>query len=449
MVCFIIMMSEDPCAVTEELTKMSEALQKHRLAITDTNENGDGFARLDRMAVFIPGLVSGDVADVTITDTRKNYAIGRCDRLLDRSVHRIAPVCADFGSCGGCTLCHVTYEYENAVKYGCVRSALRRVGLSPDVVREVCSTSARTGYRNKIGLHYDSSARAFGYNARSSHEVLPFTYCHLCTEEMNELVRYVNDHIDTVAPLSPTELFVRLSSDGGITVSLYTSSTDGPIEPFRALLTKRFEAVRDVVRISGENGGSASVTEEYLGVSMRFSSESFRQVNRDAVELLMNKVCDFAAEQTFSYAADLYCGSGAFGLVLAKRFPDAHFFGVELDRAAIEAARANAERNGLSNISFVCADAASFDGRIPDGRGGSYPPELVVVDPPRAGLSDGMRDGLLRLAPKRLVYVSCNPQTMARDLAHLVRGGYTLLSAEPVNMFPMTRHVECVCTLTR
>ena len=182
---------------------------------------------------------------------------------------------------------------------------------------------------------------------------------------------------------------------------------------------------------------------------MRFASEVFRQVNHDAAEILMELVCDFAAEEPFSYAADLYCGSGAFGLVLAKRFPHARFFGLEIDRDAIRAAKAHADANGLTNIEFVCSDAASFDGRIPAGDGSFYPPELVVVDPPRAGLSDKMRAGLVKLSPKRLAYVSCNPQTMARDLAELVRGGYELERVTPVNMFPMTKHVECVVCLCR
>jgi len=435
---------------TEEDQTTEDMNEIHRLTISDMNENGEGFARIDRMAVFVPGLVTGDTADVTITETKKNYAVGACAELIEPSEYRIEPECPAFGNCGGCSLCHVSYEFENTVKQNCVKAALRRMKLPYELVGPTRFTPARTGYRNKIGLHYDRAARAFGYVARDSRTVLPFERCLLCGDTMNKIVRFTNDHISLLEHLQPEELFLRRSHDGAVTVSVYTGEKHADILPFRTALTTAFPEVSDVLCVSDENGGAdAAVTEEYMGVTMRFASEVFRQVNHDAAEILMELVCAFAEEQPFTYAADLYCGSGAFGLVMAKRFPHAHFFGLEIDRDAIRAAKANAERNGLTNISFVCADAATFNGKIPAGDGKSFPPELVVVDPPRAGLSDKMRAGLIRLAPERLAYVSCNPQTMARDLAELVNGGYELLRVTPVNMFPMTKHVETVVCLSR
>lgn len=430
--------------------KQPESQKKYRLTITDMNENGDGFARIDRMAVFVPGLVPGDTADVTLTESRKNYAVGRCDALLTPSEHRIEPECPVFGTCGGCTLGHVTLEFENTVKQNCVKSALRRMKLPFDLVEPTRYLPARTGYRNKIGLHYDKSARRFGYVARDLSGILPFEGCLLCGGMFSGIVRFTNKNIRLLESSAPDELYLRRSHDGRIAVSVYTSAKNADISAYRAALTENFPDVSDVLAVTENSGETETcVTEEYLGVTMRFASEVFRQVNHDAAEILMRLVCDFAAEKPFSYAADLYCGSGAFGLVLAKRFPQARFFGLEIDRDAIRAAKANAEANGLSNISFVCADAATFDGKIPVGDGTFCPPEFVVVDPPRAGLSDKMRDGLIRLAPERLAYVSCNPQTMARDLAELVSGGYELLRVTPVNMFPMTKHCECVAILTR
>lgn len=430
----------------------NENSRAYRLTITDTNENGDGFARIDRMAVFTPGLVTGDIADITITESRKNYAVGQCTALVTPSEHRIEPVCASFGTCGGCTLCHVTYEFENIVKQNCVKSALRRMKLPHESleVEPTRFTLARTGYRNKIGLHYDKNARSFGYYARDSYEILPFDGCKLCGDTMNKIVAFTNEHISLLEPLNPTDLFLRRSHDESITVSVYGSGKPDTLTPYRTALMQKFPEVGDVLLVA-ENGNPSQkyVTEDYMGVTMRISSEVFRQVNHDAAEILMELVCDFAEEKPFSYAADLYCGSGAFGLVLAKRFPHARFFGLEIDRDAIRAAKANAERNGLTNIEFVCADAASFNGKIPAGDGTFYPPELVIVDPPRAGLSDKMREGLVKLAPERLAYVSCNPQTMARDLAELVRGGYVIERVTPVNMFPMTKHCECVVRMTR
>ena len=430
--------------------KQQEANQTYCLTITDMNENGDGFARIDRMALFTPGLVTGDVAEISVAESRKNYAVGTCVSLHTPSEFRISPECPSFGQCGGCTLCHVNYEFENTVKQNSVKSALRRMKLPHDLVEPTRFTPERTGYRNKIGLHYDKTSRTFGYVARDLSGILPFEGCLLCTDVMNDIVRFTNANPALLASVSPEELFLRRSHDGRITVSVYTSRKSADLTAYRTALTQQFPIISEVLAVTETRTETETcVTEDYMGVTMRFASEVFRQVNHDAAEILMQLVCEFAAEKPFTYAADLYCGSGAFGLVLAKKFPQAHFFGLEIDRDAIRAAKANAAANGLTNISFVCADAATFDGKIPDGNGKFYPPELVVVDPPRAGLSDKMREGLVKLAPERLAYVSCNPQTMARDLAELVNGGYEILRVTPVNMFPMTKHCEAVALLCR
>ncbi len=413
---------------------MMEFNEIHTIKITDVNENGAGFGRIDGMAVFVPGLLDGETAEIRITSVEKNYAMGECLRRLTDSPDRIMPVCPSAEICGGCTLAHVTYEAENRIKQNSVKAAFRRAGLPFDSVEEPLHGQHRTGYRNKLGVHPSDSG--FGLYKSGTNEVIPFGGCAICPDVMSGIVKFTNE---TPHPASD-EMFIRTVHDGGVTVSL---DTDGDISSYRTALMREFGAVRDVLAIqNGRTGGV--IRDEICGVSMEFSTEAFRQVNSEAFTLLLDLVHEMAASKNFRYGADLYCGSGIIGLTLAKRFPDAQFYGIEINADAIRDAKANAATNSIGNIRFFCGDAASFREKIPK----KELPELVVVDPPRAGLSDSMRKGLLTLMPETVIYVSCNPQTLARDVKSLA-AQYDVKRVVPVNMFPMTRHCECVVELVR
>ena len=406
----------------------------YTIEITDVNENGAGFGKIDGMAVFVPGLLTGETAEVSITSIEKNYAMGECVRRLTDSPDRIEPVCPSASVCGGCTLAHITYEAENRIKQNSVKSAFRRAGLPFEMVEDTVHGEQRTGYRNKLGVHPSESG--FGLYRSSTNEAIPFDGCAICPDVMSGIVKFTNENPHPQAD----ELFIRTVSDGGVTVSI---DTDEDISDYKTALMREFPEVRNVLAIrNGRTGGV--IRDEICSVSMEFSTEAFRQVNSEAFALLLNLVHTMAESKPFRYGADLYCGSGIIGLTLAKRFPESQFYGIEINTDAVRDAKKNAAANGIGKIRFFCGDAASFREKIPK----KELPELVVVDPPRAGLSPSMRKGLLALMPETVIYVSCNPQTLARDVKTLSEQ-YDVMRVVPVNMFPMTRHCECVVMLER
>ncbi len=417
-----------------------------RLNITDTNENGMGIAKHDGMVIFIPNLVEGDTADVRIVSLEKSYAIGEPLSLADFSEYRVESCCSSADDCGGCTLSHVSYEYENIIKKNTVRAAFRRCGLPYDIVEDTVFSSRRTGYRNKIGVHYSSENGYFGLYKAQSNDVIPFDGCAICPDIMSDIIRFTNAKPELLAGCGIDEIFIRTSGEKSVTVSLY-SEKKSDIGTYSEALRREFCEIDDVVLINSNKKLSEKtyIHDRICGVDMRFSSEAFRQVNKDAFEKLLGLVHSFAAEADFRYAADLYCGSGIIGLTLAKRLPDARFWGIEINAEAISDAKYNAEANNIGNIEFFCGDAASFGRKIPR----EIKPELIVVDPPRAGLSKAMIVDLKMLSPDRLIYVSCNPQTLARDLKEICGFRYSIGRVCPVNMFPMTRHCECVVYLSR
>ncbi len=410
---------------------------------TDMNEMGSGIVRIDGMVVFVPGLIPGETAEITVTEKKKNYAFGSLIRLISPSRDRTVPLCPDAAVCGGCSLGHVSFETENAVKRNTVRAALRKAGLGEVPVEPVLHGEQRYAYRNKITLHYDGTTGRFGYCRPGSEEVLPFRGCPLCPDLFSEITLFLGTHPELTAPLSPESLTIRSGKDG-VQISVY--ATSGTFEVRNTLerkLKDAFPAVLDV-HFGGDPDGS-SLTDRIAGLDMRFSSDSFRQVNTPVFELLLNELCAMAAERPFSRAADLYCGTGIIGLTLAKAFPEAWVTGIEINPEAVRDGKKNAAANGIGNIRFFTGDAATYRKRI----GEREKPDLIVTDPPRAGLSESVRRDLISLSPERILYVSCNPQTLARDLRSLGDAGYQIRRVLPVNMFPVTKHVETVCLLSK
>lgn len=423
------------------------------LPVVDMNSEGVGVCKQDGMVVFVPGAVTGDVIEVTLTGKQKNYATGVCRQLLTPAQARMEPDCPFYTQCGGCTLRHITREMELTVKENTVRQALRRLHLTSAEgdVRPILS-SAEYGYRNKAVFHFDKTG-SVGYYARESHNVLPGSAnCRLLPPLFGEIAAFTEQWQWQRIPVS---LYLRCTEKGDCTVSIQTKEswqkTDrAGLRAYAGALRSRFPAVIGVLHSDSPTGkyavpqytvveGERYLHEVYGGLTMRISPEGFCQVNKRGAEQLAETVLAFAQTEGPVRAADLYCGSGFFGLQLAKAYPDWQLYGIEISEDSIRDAQVNLMENGLTNIHFQAGDAAIA--------GEGY--DVVVIDPPRAGCADKMRRQLLTMAPKKIVYVSCNPQTLARDLAALVQGGYRIDAVQPVDMFPRTEHCECVVLLTK
>ncbi len=415
-----------------------------RVRIIDTNENGVGIAKFDRAVVFVRGAVCGDICDVRIISHEKNYYTAEIYNMIEESEYRILPDCDKFSECGGCTLSNVTYEYENEIKKKSIMAALRRNGLDYTIVEDTVFYSEREHYRNNVTLHYNGEY--FGYYAEKTNTPTIFGACLLCPIEFYAVADKINAYAEMLKGYNPTDVHIRNNSKNDIVVSLYTQDniSNSIKHEFAENIREGNEGIKDVNFVCA-GIGTTYIEDEIAGVKMRFSSEAFRQVNTPAFEELLEIVCDISRNFDFEFAADLYCGSGIIGLKLAKMFPDRKFIGIEINPDSIRDAKYNAKENNIDNIDFYTGDSASLLDRI-HGKG---LPEMITVDPPRAGLSKKVCSDIVKIAPTNLIYVSCNPQTLVRDLKYFNANGYEIKRFIPVNLFPFTKHCECVVWLTR
>ena len=427
--------------------------QNRTVTVTDVLPDGRGVCRVDGVVLFVEAAAPGDVAEVTVTRMNKRYGEARILRRITSSPDLAVPACPSYGECGGCDLCHLTYGRELAAKREGVKNLLRKAGLGDVPVRETVTDGAREAYRNKAVVYPAGST--YGYMAKESRRIVPVDGCRLLHPRVAELcalaartlrangesaaVRAVYVRVGTATD----EGMVCLVLKGGFTLSdvKYTAEALAA-EPSVHTLLVNTDSIGEGSPVGGDYrilSGDGYVTDRLGGVKFRISAPAFYQVNPGCTELLYSKVDEYARIRPGDTVADLYCGVGTIGMYLAHRHPDARFVGVEIVPEAIEDARANVAINDLTNVEYFCGDAGTFN----------RPVDVAVVDPPRKGLSAEMRLSLLRLSPRRIVYVSCDPATMARDVAELTQNGYTADEVTPVNMFPSTRHVESVVCLTR
>ena len=447
------------------------------LAVVEQNDLGFGIARHEGMIVFVSGALAGEQVEARIIKVHKTYAVARTERILTVSALRTEPVCSHKG-CGGCVWGSVTYEGELAAKRQGVEEAMRRHGMDGVEVADVQCAASRTGYRNKaqypVSLSSDGEVR-IGFFAPKSHRVVEAADCPLQDPTFPEILETVRGFLqkyrisiyneDTKSGLVRHICLRRGAVSGELLVVLVLCGSTIPhAEDLVASLRERHEGLVGV--LLNENREDTNVLfgktfhtlwgRPYLydtlcGVRLRLAPQAFYQVNHAAAELLYRTAADLADLKGDELLLDLFCGVGSIGLSMAHRVGEV--VGVEIVPEAVECARENAHRAGISNASFYCADADRSDGLLSEAeaaRGEPLRPDVVILDPPRRGCSADLLTFLSDLSPSKIVYISCNPDTLARDLARLLPCGYSLSSPViPVNMFPLTAHVESLVCLTR
>jgi len=390
----------------------------HTVTITGYNSDGEGVSRLDDgRVVFIRGAARGDELEVELIQELSKIARATIVRVLTASPYRIEPDCPVYPECGGCDYRHIAYEEELYAKLSCVNDALRRIGGLSVQVSEILRTGQINGYRNKVTLHSGetSSGRSLGFYKARSRDVVPIEHCHLLKDDLNAAIKSLSMH-----KLMPESEVTLRSGRNGVSRSFGKDSS-----------------------FSGNGEGSPLLEEELDGLEFRI--EGFFQVNSEAAVVLFQKAREYAALTKDGTLLDLYCGVGALTLFVGR---DAGFaLGIEQNADAVSIARENALRNGFSHIDFVSADAADWSAETSDLTTDAAEPDCVIVDPPRKGLSTGAVSKILDLSPKRVVYISCNPATLARDLKAL--HGYGVRDICAVDMFPRTANIECCCLLER
>ncbi len=445
---------------------MLKAGETREIGVTDLDIYGRGIGRADNMAVFVSGLLPGEEGSVRILKVGKRSAEGELSERKTISPDRREPECPHFNSCGGCTLLHASREAELAYKRKRVEDCLQKIGGVEVFVPPVLHGESTLGYRNKASFpvrEWKGRARA-GYFFQGTGRLADIGRCPAVRPEINALLEAVNGwlgdfHIPAYDEKKHTglvrRLVARVTAEGKALAALIINGEDVPqkeelvrrLAPLADTLVLVINKQRGADVLTGEVKvlyGSGRLVETILGLQYEISAATFLQVNHAAAQLLYACALDMAALTGEETAADLYCGAGTLSLLIAKHA--GWVYGIELVPAAVADAKRNARRNDIQNAEFLCADAgAGFSALLKQG----VQPEVVFLDPPRSGAGEKAVAAIAGAAPQKIVYISCDPATLARDVKEFARLGYALQKAQPVDMFSGTGHVETCVLMSR
>lgn len=445
--------------------------ETYKTVITGMTTEGSGVGRIDGTAVFITNTAVGDVIEAKIIKTSKNYAIGRVENILEPSPDRIEPDCKYFKQCGGCTYRHISYDAECKIKKQRVEDAVKRIGGFENLkINELVAGPSRNSYRNKAQLPVgkdNNGNLVMGFYAYHSHRIVDSTNCNLqppVFSEIGEIVRRwaVENNIEPYNEATHKGLLRHLylrygESTGEIMVCLVINgnsinNTDSLIKQLKTI--SGFKSLQLNINKEKTNVilgkkcitlyGSDFITDILCGLRFNISPLSFYQVNRTQAERLYQTAQNYARLSKDDVLLDLYCGTGTIGLSMAHKVKK--LVGVEIIPQAIENAKHNARLNNITNAEFICADAAKAAQQLEKS---GLMPTVIIVDPPRKGCDKELIETISHISPKRVVYVSCDSATMARDIKIFNTLGYTPQEVTPVDMFPGTSHVECVCLMIK
>ena len=444
------------------------------LTIEGISSDGSGVGRWEGEAIFIPGTAPGDLLDARIVKDCGRYAFGIIEKLVTPSADRIPLDCPAAGPCGGCALRHLDYAAELRAKEEIVADAFRRIGGLDLPVHPILPSPEVDRYRNKVQFPVGrdkNGAPCIGFYAGRSHRIIPCPDCKLQPTILNEIANALCGLFGQYG-LPPYDeetgqgllrhIFLRQGKHSGqIMVCLVCTRGRLPHseEITRALLEKIPEITTILLNVNPQKTnvilgqetktlyGPGYIQDTLCGVPVQLGPLSFYQVNTLGAEQLYQVAAEYAAPSPEDLLLDLYCGMGTIGLSMAHQCKE--LIGVEIIPEAIESAKSNAARMGAeiaAKSRFFCADAGQAATQL---AAEGLTPDIIVLDPPRKGCDEATLSAVVRMAPRRLVYVSCNPATAARDAAWLAKEGYRVERIQPVDMFPRTKHVECVILLSK
>ena len=446
-----------------------EAIEKNQVyqaEITGYTAEGLGVARLGGRVVFVHGGVRGERCTVQILKVQKHVAFAKVREVLASAPGRQAADCPHYPACGGCAFRHVTYQEELEAKRQRVEDALRRLGGADIAVSEILPSPQTLRYRNKSQFPVGPGGEIGFYRARS-HQVIPVSDCLLQRPAANRIAVALGEYMRTFKVPGYDErtgeglvrhLYVRTSAAGEALVCVVVNGERLPHEEKLAEIVRRAwpDTVGVVLNTNRRNTnvilgekyrtlwGTDRLEDTLCGLRFSLSIPSFYQVNRDQAERLYAKALELAGLTGRETVLDLYCGTGTITLAMAGRA--GRVIGAEIVAPAIEDARRNAAANGITNAEFFCGDAGEVAARLAAEK---LRPDVICVDPPRKGLGEDVVAAIAQMAPARVVYVSCDPATLGRDVKRFGGLGYRAVRACAVDMFPGTRHVESVVLLER
>ncbi len=440
------------------------------LEITGFSSEGSGVGHYDGQAVFAAGAAAGDTVSCVIIKAKKNYAIGKIQHILKASKDRIIPDCPVFPRCGGCQYRHISYEAELEIKTQKVRDAFRRIGHLETVPENAVGAVSPERYRNKAQYPVETANGRLltGFYAPFSHRVIDCKNCLLQPAEFSDILKIVAKWCEKFKIPTYDEktgkgllrhIYIRKGFESGEIMVCLVINGDRIFKKDELIsaLTKANSNIKTVLLnhntedtnvIMGKEEtviyGKGYIEDILCGKKFRISPLSFYQVNHAQAQRLYEKAAEFAITPDTKVLLDMYCGAGTIGLTMAHKVEK--LIGVEIVPEAVEDAKINAKLNGTENARFICADATEAAKILENEK---IQPDTVILDPPRKGCDSELLDTVTKMNPERIVYVSCDPATLARDLAILEEKGYKTQKAVPYDLFPRTVHIECCVLLCR
>ncbi len=442
--------------------------QQYEIDVRDLTDKGEGIGRIEGLTVFVNGAVPGDRVLIKVTTLKKNYALGEMVEMINPSELRVQPPCEYFGNCGGCQIQNIAYKDQLRIKKQVVVDALERIGNLKGVqVEETLGMENPYRFRNKSSFPLNSKGE-MGFYKKRSHEIVPINTCLIQGEIVDKIMNFIQEWIKREKISTYDEkrhkgllrhIVIRESKENGEVMIIFVTNSkkkESVIERFTLELKKSFPEVVSIYQNINRNKGNRIMGFENLHLSgkeqiidhignqaFKISPNSFFQVNNTQANKLYEKALEYADLKGEEIVFDLYCGIGSITSRLALKAKKV--YGIEVVGDAIDNAEENKALNNIDNIEYILGYSEDETEELIQ-RG--IIPDVIVVDPPRKGLETKLIDKIIDVKPNRIVYVSCKPSTMARDVAIFTQHGYTLEKVQPVDMFPHSMHVETVALLT-
>lgn len=441
-----------------------------KLEIKGITHQGWGVGRIEGFAIFVPNALPGEMVQARIKQVKKSFAMADVVEIMESSAKRVDPPCAVYDSCGGCQIQHANYKEQLEIKHNLVVDNLTRIGKLSDVtVHPVIGMDEPWAYRNNVQFHLESKNEEveIGFYRPGTHQLVSVEQCHLLPDIFNEIKNYLKGALKKFAvPIHIPKKMVGLQhvvlrisrATGEIIIVLVTSEKKlGGIKKLVTNMMEKFPQIVSVVQnINTRNTSEVFGDKWYLLEGKEWiedkigenvfsiSPASFAQVNPVQTEKLYAKALEYAELKGHEQVIDVYCGMGTIALSWARKAEKV--FGIEEVKEAVKDAKNNATLNNISNIEFFAGKAEKV---LPKMVAEGITAHVIVVDPPRKGCDPAVLEAMVKMNPEKIVYVSCDPGTLARDLRLLNEKGYKALEIQPVDMFPQTGHVETVVLMSR
>ena len=445
-----------------------EKNQEYIVDIIDDGYQGEGIAKIDNVIVFVQGAIKGEKCRILIVKVNKDYAYGKILEIIDKSIHRKETDCCTYKRCGGCDLRHINYDYTLKMKQSMVQNLVNKSSIDVKV-EETIGMENPYNYRNKLQYPIrngkDGNAE-MGVFAKRTHEIIPINTCFI----QNGIAQQVANEVLNIIKKEKIEPYNEINRSGKIRhvvvkigvhtneimCIIVTNSVDiGNEKTLVSRLISKFPNIKTIIKnvnskntnviLGNENEilyGDGYIHDKLGKYVFKISPMSFYQTNPIQTEILYNKVIEYAEFNENDIVCDLYCGIGTIGIFVSEHVKKV--YGIEIVEQAIQDANENVKCNKIDNVEFILGDVEeAFEKMLEEKK---INPSVIIVDPPRRGLDDNTIRKLLEIKTKKIIYVSCNPATMVRDMK-LMEKHYEVKAIQPVDMFPFTSHVECVAVL--